>query len=243
PLCMDWHNYSAKWLARHILGLPKILTRLLAGEELCASDPDVVQMTKIAVASRAHIKAILGFTIPENCKPMWLLGILVGQLGLNTASRKKGKRGEQVTYYSLKVEEITFAVEVLEYRERQRREKAERERAIEENNRQHQARMQSLYGIDPPSGAVSTPPLKRDIYPLKQGVDTRDDDSESEDSRYFDPPPDTLEKLKPCLELLEGTINLGWEVIKEIVVKFFVSDEVQKRILGWLLQSRFLITI
>ena len=240
---MDWHNYSAKWLARHILGLPKILTRLLAGEEICATDPDVVEMTKIAVASRAHIKAILGFTIPENCKPMWLLGILVGQLGLKTASRKKGKRGEQVTYYSLKVEEIAFAVEVLEYRERQRREKAERERAIEENNRQYQARMQSLYGIDPPSGAVSTPPLKRDIYPLKQGVDTRDDDSESEDSRYFDPPPDTLEKLKPCLELLEGTINLGWEVIKEIVVKFFVSDEVQKRILGWLLQSRFLITI
>lgn len=86
---MDWHNYSSKWLARHILGLPKILARLLAGEELCATDTDVVQMTKAAVATRAHIKAILGFTIPENCKPMWLLGILMGQLGLKMIGRKK----------------------------------------------------------------------------------------------------------------------------------------------------------
>ncbi len=243
PLCMDWHNYSGKWLARHILGLPKILTRLLAGEEICATDPDVVEMTKIALASRAHIKAILGFTIPENCKPMWLLGILVGQLGLKTASRKKGKRGEQVTYYSLKVEEIALAVEVLKYRSQQRREKAERERAIEESNRLHQARMQSLYGIAPPSSSVSTPPLKRDIYPLKRGIDTGDDEPLFEDSRSNNPPPETLEKLKPCLELLEGTINLGLSVIKEIVVKFLVGDGVQKRILGWLLQSKKLITV
>ncbi len=243
PLCMDWHNYSGKWLARHILGLPKILTRLLAGEEICATDPDVVKMTKIAVASRAHIKAILGFTIPENCKPMWLLGILVGQLGLKTASRKKGKRGQQVTYYSLRVEEIAFAVEALEYRERQRREKAERERAIEESNRLHQARMQSLYGIAPPSSSVSTPPLKRDIYPLKRGIDTGDDEPLFEDSRSNNPPPDTLEKLKPCLELLEGTINLGLSVIKEIIVKFLVSDGAQQQLLGWLLKSKKLITV
>ena len=243
PLCMDWHNYSGKWLARHILGIPKILSRLLAGEEICATDPDVVEMTKIAVASRAHIKAILGFTIPENCKPMWLLGILVGQLGLKTASRKKGKRGEQVTYYSLRVAEIAFAVEVLKYREQQKREKAEREQDIQENNRLHQAKMQSLYGIAPPFSSVSTPPLKRDIYPLERGVDTGTDDSESEKSRYFDPPPDTLEKLKPCLKLLEETINLGWEVIKEIMFKLRERDGVQKPILGWLLQSKNLITI
>jgi hypothetical protein len=101
PLCIDWHNYSGKWLARHVLGLPKILARLLAGEEICATDPDLVEMTKIAQACGAHIKAILGFTVPKNCKAMWLLGILVQQLGLKTACRKKGRRGKQVTYYSL----------------------------------------------------------------------------------------------------------------------------------------------
>ncbi len=130
PLCMDWHNYSGKWLARHILGLPKILARLLAGEEICATDPDVVQMAKTAVMARPQLKVILNLTIPQNCQPMWLLGILIGQLGLKMSGRKKGRRGEQVRYYSLSVEELALAVEVLQYRsdseakKRKRREKS-----------------------------------------------------------------------------------------------------------------------
>ena len=40
---------------------------------------------------------------------MWLLGILIGnQLGLKLLSRKKGKRGQQVRYYSLTVEDTAF---------------------------------------------------------------------------------------------------------------------------------------
>ncbi len=238
PLCMDWHNYSGKWLARHILGLPKILARLLAGEEICAADPDVVQMSSMAVATRAQIKAILNLTIPENCPPMWLLGILLDQLGLKMIGRKKGRRGQQVRYYSLSVEELAFAVEVLQYRERQRREKAQAEREIEEQNRIYQARMESQYGIDPPRASVTTPPLKRDIYPYEGVVDTGEDGPKNPDIRSNEPSPDTLEKLKPCLELLEGTIELGLSLIKEIVPKLLTSDGIQNQILSWLLQSK-----
>jgi hypothetical protein len=237
PLCMDWHNYSVKWLARHILGLPKILTRLLAGEEICATDPDVMQMTLTAVATRAHIKAILGFTIPENCKPMWLLGILIGQLGLRMIGQKKGKRGQQVRYYSLSVEELAFAVEVLEYREQQRIEKAEREREIESEHRLQSATMHSQYGIDPPLPTVTTPPLKRDIYPLEGVVDTENNEPKNADFRLNDLSSETNEKLKPCLELLEGTINLGLSVIKEIVLELLANNGSKTHILSWLNQS------
>lgn len=243
PLCMDWHNYSSKWLARHILGLPKILARLLAGEEICATDTDVVKMTQTAQATRAHIKAILGFTIPENCKPMWLLGILIGQLGLKMIGRKKGKRGQQVRYYSLSVSELAFAVEVLQYRERQRIEKAQAVREIEEKNRLHQARMQSQYGIEPPPPTVTSPPQKRDIYPLEGVVDTENNDPKDADSSLNEPLPNTNEKLKPCLKLLEGTINLGFSVIKEIVVKLLATDDIPHQILSWLLQSKKLSTV
>ena len=243
PLCMDWHNYSSKWLARHILGLPKILARLLAGSEICATDPDVVQMTETAVMARSQIKVILNLTIPQNCQPMWLLGILIGQLGLKMIGRKKGKRGQQVRYYSLSVSELAFAVEVLQYRERQRSSKAERERSIEEQNSIHQARMQSQYGIDPPTPTVTTPPQKRDIYPYEGAVDTENDDPKNADYRSNGSSLDTLGKLKSCLELLEGTISLGLSVIEEIVVKLLVNNGIHDHILSWLLQSKKLSTV
>ena len=238
PLCMDWHNYSGLWLARHILGLPKILSRLLAGEALCATDPDVVQMTETAVMARAQIKAILNLTIPQNCQPMWLLGILIGQLGLKMIGRKKGRRGQQVRYYSLSVEELAFAVEVLQYRERQRIEKAEREREIEGQNLNHQAMMQLQYGIAPPESTVTTPPLKRDIYPYEGVVDTGENDPKNAAHSSNEPLTDTLEKLKPCLELIERTINLGLSVIKEIVIELLANNGIQTHILSWLLQSK-----
>ena len=224
PLCMDWHNYSSKWLARHILGLPKILTRLLAGSEICATDPDVVQMAKTAVMARAQIKAVLNLTIPQNCQPMWLLGILIGQLGLKMIGRKKGRRGQQVRYYSLSVEELVFAVEVLQYRERQRSSKAQAEREIQEQNRIHQAMMQSQYGIAPPEPTVTMPPLKRDIYPLEGVVDTGENELETTCHSSNDLSTGTSAKFKPCLELLEETIRLGLWVIKEIVSNLLMSS-------------------
>ena len=227
---MDWNNYSSKWLARHALGLPKILARLMAGEEICATDPDVMRMTEIAGASRVHIKAILNLTIPNNCRPMWLLGILLKQLGLTNVGRKKGRRGQQVYYYSLAVEDLAFAVEVLQYRERQRREKAQREREIQENDHMHQAKMQSLYGIEPPKPSVSTSPSKRDINTLEGGVNTANKEPEMVNA----PSESRLEKLQPAQHLLFGTIDLGVEIIKEIVRSLLSQNQLQKQILRWL---------
>ena len=69
-------------------------------------------------------------------------------------------------------------------------------------------------------------------------MDTTENDRENADSRSNEPLTDTLEKLKPCRELLEGTINAGWSVIKEIVLKLMTSDGTQNHILSWLLQSK-----
>ncbi|WP_019503322.1 plasmid replication protein, CyRepA1 family [Pleurocapsa sp. PCC 7319] len=230
PLAMDWHNYSSKWLARHNLGLPKLLARLMAGEEICATDPDVVRMTQVAIASRVHVKAILNLTIPKNCQPLWLVGVLLNQLGLATASRKKGGRGQQITYRSLEVESIAFAVSVLQYREQQRLLKAEREREQQENVRQHQARMQSLYGSDPPKTTVSTPPNKENLLTLEDGVDTADDDLEMVNSDSDN----TQDKLQPYLDLVLGTFDVGVSVLKEIVMGLQGQKNLLNSLLRWL---------
>ena len=184
----------------------------------------------MAGASRVHIKAILNLTIPDNCRPMWLLGILIKQLGLTNVGRKKGRRGQQVYYYSLAIEDLAFAVEVLQYRERQRREKAQRERQFQENAHMHQAKMHSLYGIEPPKPSVSTSPYKRDINTLEGGVNTENKEQEMVNV----PSSNRLEKLQPALLLLFGTIDLGVEIIKEIVRSELSQNQLQKQILRWL---------
>ncbi len=217
PISMDWSNYSAKWLARYILGVPQILERLLAGEELCNTDPDLIKMRDIALASRAHLKAILGFTVPEDCSPMWLLGTLLDQLALKLISHKKGARGQQVRYYSLALEELAFAVEILEYREGQRQEKADRERERREEQARYQASMESLYGIDPPAAAVSTPPKKEASNTLRVGVDTNSNSYENEEQRDSEGLTNNLSPLiKQFKEVFCSTIELGWEVLRNL---------------------------
>ena len=229
--CMDWHNYSSKWLARHILGLPKILARLLAGEEICATDPDLLKMRETALGSRVQIKTLLNITIPQDCKPLWLMGLFVNQLGLKTASRKKGGRGQQVSYYSLAIEETAFAVEVLKHRERLRLQKAERERQLLEQNRLHQERMQSQYGIEPPiTTAVSSPPHNESIYTLEDGVDT----AENLPNQSVCSTLETWKSLKPCLELLEETFNEGISVINQLVMESFSGNGLSNILFRWL---------
>ena len=147
-------------------------------------------------------------------------------------------------------EELTFAIDVLQYREQQRKARAQKEQEWQSQAKLHQARMQSLYGIDPPKPSVSTPPLKRDIYPLVEPLDTKNNSSEPKDSEYINSSPNTLEKLKPCLELLEEIINQGQEVIKQILVQFLVSEEgqrivmvAQNYLLDWLVKFKKLITV
>lgn len=172
PLCMDWSNYSAQWLARFNLGLHGILQHLVAGGEIRASDPLVLRMTEIAKQCAAHIKAILGFTVPPNCSPMWLLASLVEQLGLKLTSRKEGPRGFQVKIYSLAQAELDFAHQVMAHRESKRLSLALQEREDQERLARYQAAVQLRYGVTPPSDPVFTPPQKRVLQPLKEGVNT-----------------------------------------------------------------------
>jgi hypothetical protein len=171
-ICTDWANHSAQWLARFNLGLRGILQRLIAGEGVKATDPDLQRMNAIALKCAVHIKAILGFTVPPNCSPIWLLALLVKQLGLKLVSRKEGTRGKQVRIYVLAEAERDFALHVLAHRAYKRVEKETREQELRERMRRYQAAMQSRYGVDPPPPPVSTPPEQGSNQHLTGGVDT-----------------------------------------------------------------------
>ncbi|MBD0389880.1 MAG: hypothetical protein ICV54_26090, partial [Nostoc sp. C3-bin3] len=47
-------------------------------------------MPLFSVDCAAHIKAFLGFTVPSDPKPIWLLGLLLDQLGLKLTYRLQG---------------------------------------------------------------------------------------------------------------------------------------------------------
>ncbi|MEM9272258.1 MAG: DUF3854 domain-containing protein [Cyanobacteria bacterium P01_F01_bin.143] len=242
PLCMDWHNYSSKWLAYQILGFPKILMRLLAGEEFTASDSDVMNMNQIALASRAHLKTILNLTVRTDCqeKPLWLMGVLLERVGLKTALRKKGRRGEQVTHRSLDTSSLGFAIEVLQYREQQRKEKAKKEQERREKAARHQARMETLYGIEPPSSSkVSIPHDKGDVYTLEDDLDTKNNQSEIEEIKTDE----TLNNLQPCLKLLEEILENGINVIAKILRELFWNRRLSLKILKELLKYRVILTM
>jgi hypothetical protein len=215
PLCMDWGNYSASWLARFNLGLHGILKRLVAGVEVTANDPDLVRMTEIAKFCPTHVKAILGFMVPPNCKPMWLLGTLLSQLGLKLVNHKVGPRGQQVKYHLLSQEELDFALAVMRYRANKRQAKEELKRQAAEDQRRYQVGLQLQYGIAPPNTPVSTPPPNSIVPPLGEGVDTEVEnmdfvDLEPEDG---DPTP-----IRDCVQQLRSGIKHGVDAIKDILL-------------------------
>ena len=224
PLCMDWGNYTARWLARFNLGLHGVLKRLVAGEEVTATDLDLVRMSKIATMCGAHIKAILGFRVPANCKPMWLLGILVNQLGLKLTCRKQGKRGEQVRVYSLSCEELEFAISVLEHREYKRQRKAQKLREFHEKQTNHQLRMHLMYGFDFPSSAVSIPIPKRVVPNFWGGVDTEDNSPGVDENQGYGEGLENKEGLiRSFAELLLGVIEDGRKAVEEILSRWSVQ--------------------
>ncbi|WP_193199644.1 plasmid replication protein, CyRepA1 family [Nostoc sp. MG11] len=191
PLCIDWGNYSAKWLARFNLGLHHLLKRLVAGEEVNASDSDLVNMRAIAVDCAAHIKAILGFTVPGECEPIWLLATLLEQMGLKLACRKQGPRSQQVKIYSLAVEELEFARTVIAHRQ---------------NKRQEKAQIQLQHEFDPNQAPVSTPPYIAIGNPLWGGVDT---------TQFNESTP-----LLDCVQALRDGIAKGVDAIKGILQRW-----------------------
>nr|WP_306296912.1 plasmid replication protein, CyRepA1 family [Nostoc sp. TCL26-01] len=207
PFCMDWGNYSAKWLARFNLGLHDILKRLVAGAEITSHDPHLLNMTAIALNCAAHIKAILGFTIPPNCQPIWLLGVLLDQLGLKLSYRKFGSRGQQVKIFSLSKEELEFAFQVIAHRQNKRAEK--------------EAQYHAQYG-DP---LVFTPPHDGIGNPLSGGVDTTKSELEigeqgSRGAGEQDSSPTERTALLHCVEMLRSSIAQGVEAIKGILKRW-----------------------
>ncbi|MBW4567238.1 MAG: DUF3854 domain-containing protein [Tolypothrix carrinoi HA7290-LM1] len=217
PLCMDWGNYSASWLARFNLGLHDVLKRLVAGVEVTANDPDLVRMTEIASSCASHVKAILGFTVPKKCKPIWLLGTLLDQLGLKLDDHKVGPRGKQVKYHGLKQEELDFAQAVIKHRENKRTQKEERARQAEEDQRRFQAGLQLLYGIAPPNTPVSTPPPNSIGEPIREGVDTENENAVFE---IFDPEDGDSTPIRDCVQQLRSGIKHGVDAIKDILQRW-----------------------
>ncbi|WP_242063445.1 plasmid replication protein, CyRepA1 family [Nostoc sp. FACHB-892] len=205
PLCIDWGNYSARWLARFNLGLHQILLSLVRGEEFTASDTTLLKMREIAIHCAAHVKAILGFTIPSDCKPIWLLGTMVEQLGLKLTFRKQGKRGQQVKLFSLDKEQLEFAMHVIAHRETKRNQK--------ENRTYYAAETPAAYNVNPNQQAVSTPPLDAIGNSHCQGEDTTE----------FESPPTDRTTLLHCVEMLRSGIKQGVEAIKGIL-KRWVED-------------------
>ena len=210
--CMDWHNYSSQWLALYILGLPKLLTRLLAGEEICATDPDLVKMKETAINSRIYIKALLNLTIPKDCKPLWLMGTLLDRLGLKTVSFKRGKRGRQITYRHLSQDETKFALEFLEYRERLRQQKEERQRQIQSEKELSPALITRQYGIHSSLNPVSPPPLNGVFHNLEAGEDTE----KIKEETLSIPPLETWKVFSGYYKLVEDKIDQGIDLVNRM---------------------------
>jgi hypothetical protein len=198
PFLPDRQHHCTQWLMWQTLGVTKILERLFAGYEYRADDPDLVKLAEVANLYRDNIKAILGFWIPDNCSPTWLLGMLIGKLGLKTQSRKKGSSGQQVKFYSLAIEELEFAQLVLEYRQSERVKRETRKLQRQEDNRLYQIMMATQYGWNLPDDCISTPPSEDNISNKQQGVDMVESQS-----------PGILEKIQPAIGLLSEMVNLG----------------------------------
>ncbi|MDF5737792.1 plasmid replication protein, CyRepA1 family [Nostoc sp. S13] len=202
PLCIDWGNYSARWLARFNLGLHQILKCLVRGDEVTASDATLLKMTAIAKNCAAHVKAILGFTIPSDCKPIWLLATMVEQLGLKLTCRKQGKRGQQVKIYSLSKSELDFALQVIAHRVAKRNQK--------ENRTDYATQTTAVYSANLNQQPVSIPPLHAIGNPQKGGEDTTE----------FESPPTDRTTLLHCVEILRSGIALGVDAIKGILKRW-----------------------
>jgi len=208
PFCMDWGNYSAKWLARVNLGLHLILQRLVAGEEITAADPHLYNMTAIAIDCAAHIKAILGFTVPPNCQPIWLLGVLLDQLGIKLTYRKLGPRGQQVKLFSLSKKELDFALQVIAHRQSKR------------------AAKEAQYQSSSPQPTVFTPPPNGIGNPYCQGVATTQLElnaselgSQEMKVKETASPTDRITLLH-CVEMLRSGITQGVEAIIGILKRW-----------------------
>ena len=83
--------------------------------------------------------------------------------------------GQRVRYYRLNPDDVEFAQNVLDYRQRQREDRERKRQDEQEQNAAYAARMQSQYGINAPS----TPPINEDGDNNRGGMDTDPELSDS----------------------------------------------------------------
>jgi hypothetical protein len=140
--------------------------------------------------------------------------MLLGKLGLKTASRKKGSSGQQMKFYSLAVDELVLATQVLEYRHEQRLKREEKKLQRQEDNRLYQVMMSTQFGLG--SNSISTPTENTNISNKQQGVDMAENKS-----------PSVLKQIQPGVDLL-NTVTKGLEVIKQLIEQVTFPTEIWK---------------
>lgn len=208
-ICTDWSNHSTSWLMRHRLGLRAVLMDLMSGVEIKGDEAMIETLAQFSKRNASHVKGILNLTIPLDESPVWILGQYLSQLGLSTESRRPLEDGKRVRYYRLNTENVEFAQQVLEYRQRQREEKERKRQESLERDAAYAAIMQAQYGINPPS----TPPINEDGSNNRGGMDT---DSEASDSWW--------ERVKYYAQLAIKRFEYGVESVKELLSTLTIDE-------------------
>ena len=134
--------------------------------------------------------------------PIWILGQYLEQLGLSTESRRPLEDGKRVRYYRLNTEDVVFAQNVLVFRQRQRDQKERKRHESLERDAAYAARMQTMYGINPPS----TPPNNESGSNNWGGMDTDEEFSTS-----------WWERVKYYAQLAIERFESGVEAVKELL--------------------------
>ena len=201
-ICTDWSNHSTSWLMRHRLGLRAVLMDLMAGVEIKGDEAMIEALAQFSKRNASHVKGILNLTIPLDESPVWILGQYLWQLGLSTESRRPLEDGKRVRYYRLNTEDVVFAQELLEYRQRQRDQRELKRQEQQERDAAYAARIQTQYGINSPS----TPPINEDGDNNRGGMDT---EAELSDSWW--------EGVKYYAQLAIKRFESGVESVKELL--------------------------
>ncbi|MHC0068676.1 hypothetical protein ACWATR_38420 [Nostoc sp. UIC 10890] len=211
-ICTDWSNLSTAWLMRHRLGLRAVLMSMMAGVEIKGDEAMIQALAEFSKRNASHVKGILNLTIPLSESPMWILGQYLSQLDLSTESRRPMEDGQRVRYYRLNTSDVEFIQKVLDYRQKQREERERKRQNEQERNAAYAARMQSQYGINPPS----TSPLNEDGSNNRGSMDTEAGFSNSwwERVKYYaqlaiERLEDGVDKVKELLSTLTNDERCG----------------------------------
>lgn len=154
PMSLDWRNQSIGWLIRFRLGLKDIVQGLFEGLEYTGEESQLQELADKAHKFAPSIKAFLGRTIAPDALPNKILGEFLEQLGLSTQSRRPQIDGQRKRYYSLKSEDIDFALQVIEYRRIKREEREHKRQEERKKQEQYAVAMQAQWNDRNPS----TPP-------------------------------------------------------------------------------------